>query len=66
MNNCSTLKVFKALFLTILVPGVLLTGFMAHTESEPGALPLLLILTGVVGVVVTRIRSRRTAVKDRS
>ena len=50
----------KPIFLAIAVLGLLLMALMVHTESEPGAIPLALILVGAGGYAVTRVRSRRT------
>lgn len=36
-------------FLIVLILGVVLMTFTIITESEPGALPLLLVLIGAVG-----------------
>lgn len=36
-------------FLIVLIVGVMLMTFTILTESEPGALPLLLVLVGAVG-----------------
>lgn len=52
------LKVQSRIALTILVIGVALMIFMITTESEPGALPLLLVLVGTGWYLLTRRRMR--------
>lgn len=42
----------------ILVIGLALMAFMIRTESEPGALPLALVLIAGVWLVVARKRAR--------
>lgn len=42
----------------VLAAGVLLLGFTIVVEDEPGALPLALVVLGLVGVVWTRRTSR--------
>ncbi len=47
-----------AISTVVLVIGVALVAMMVVTEGEPGALPLALVLLGLVGVTVARVRSR--------
>jgi uncharacterized membrane protein len=49
----------KVLSLAILAVGVLLTGMMVRTESEPGAIPLALVLLGAIGYGVAMLQARR-------
>ena len=42
----------------VLVIGLVLMAWMIYAESEPGALPLLLVLGGGGWAVVTRARCR--------
>ncbi len=42
----------------ILVIGIVLLIYMISVESEPGALPLLLVVVGLGWLVATRIRAR--------
>ena len=42
----------------ILITGLVLIIYMVTSEGEPGALPLLLILTGTAWLLVNRRRSR--------
>ena len=55
------LKVHTLLSVLTIVIGVALMIFMISTESEPGAIPLLLIVLGTGWYLVTRrrIRSQR-------
>lgn len=61
MNENSTIQDSKVQLilsaLTIAV-GVLLLIYMVTVESEPGALPLLLIVSGIGWHLVTRRRTR--------
>ena len=52
------LKVHALLSRGTLVIGLVLMIFMMYTESEPGALPLLLIVLGTGWYLVTRARIR--------
>ena len=45
----------------ILVIGLALMAFMITTESEPGALPLALVLIGGIWLFVARKRARSAA-----
>lgn len=45
----------------ILVIGLALMAFMISTESEPGALPLALVLIGGIWLFVARRRARSAA-----
>jgi drug/metabolite transporter (DMT)-like permease len=49
----------KVLSLAVLVVGVLLTGMMVATESEPGAIPLALVLLGAMGYAIAMLIGRR-------
>ncbi len=52
------LKMHSRLSVLTIVIGVVLMIFMISTESEPGALPLLLILLGSGWHLITRGRTR--------
>lgn len=52
------LAVHKILSTVTLVIGVLLLVYMVRVESEPGAIPLLLVIGGIGWHVVARVRSR--------
>ena len=54
------LKVHTLLSVLTIVVGVALMIFMISTESEPGALPLLLIVLGTGWYLVTRRRRIRS------
>jgi hypothetical protein len=58
MHRSGTLKAQKVLSLAVLAAGVLLTGMMIHAESEPGAIPLMLVLLGAAGYVAALLRAR--------
>jgi VIT1/CCC1 family predicted Fe2+/Mn2+ transporter len=58
MHDSATRKLTKLASLVVLVLGVMLTAVMIYKESEPGALPLALILLGAVGYGMARLSSR--------
>jgi hypothetical protein len=45
------LSIFWGASIIVLVTGILLLVYMVKAEGEPGALPLLLVLLGIVGMV---------------
>jgi hypothetical protein len=45
--------------IAVLVLGLALMAFKIHADSEPGAIPLALVLLGTVWLVVARLRARR-------
>ncbi|RNI36677.1 hypothetical protein EFY79_10130 [Hanamia caeni] len=47
-------KMSKMLSLLTVVLGIVLLIYMIMVEDEPGALPLLLIVTGVVWFIISR------------
>jgi MYXO-CTERM domain-containing protein len=49
----------------LLVVGLLLMVLMISTESEPGALPLLLVLVGAGWLVASRVRRRTRPAPER-
>jgi zinc transporter ZupT len=51
-------KVHTALATVTIVLGAILLAYMVTVESEPGALPLLLLVVGGVWLFVTRARIR--------
>jgi hypothetical protein len=51
-------KVHTALATVTIVLGAILLAYMVTVESEPGALPLLLLLVGSVWLFVTRAKIR--------
>ena len=58
MRDAGTLKTVKRISVAVLIIGALLAAMMIYTESEPGALPLALILAGGIGYVTTRLKLR--------
>jgi hypothetical protein len=50
--------VHTALATVTIVLGAILLAYMVTVESEPGALPLLLLVVGGVWLLVTRARIR--------
>jgi membrane-bound ClpP family serine protease len=58
-EKSSRLLVQKMLASILLVLAILLLAFTIYTESEPGALPLLLLLIGSSWYLITRYRLHR-------
>ncbi|MFP7721732.1 hypothetical protein [Lysobacter sp. A3-1-A15] len=58
MRDAGLLKAVRLVSLVALVVGALLAVMMVLTESEPGALPLALIVVGAVGYGLSRLRTR--------
>jgi hypothetical protein len=56
--NTKALKMQALLSGIIMVVGVLLMTFTIYTESEPGALPLFLVLGSTIWYFITRFRMR--------
>lgn len=50
--------IHRALSATLVVAGIVLVAMMIRVESEPGALPLLLVAVGAAWHIVARWRSR--------
>ncbi|HYE95295.1 MAG TPA: hypothetical protein VD962_03740 [Rubricoccaceae bacterium] len=57
-NTRQKLKVHAILSATLTVAGAILLVYMITVESEPGAIPLLLIVLGVGWYLLTRARMR--------
>lgn len=58
MSDPGTLKILKRISGVVLILGVLLAAMMIYTESEPGAIPLALILLGGIGYITARLKTR--------
>lgn len=57
-ENIQKQKIHRLIsFLTMLL-GVLLLIYMIKVEEEPGALPLLLIILGAVGLILNMINKK--------
>ncbi len=53
------LKYYRMISVSILLLGVVLMIYMINVESEPGALPLILILAGIVGFIVSQLKLKK-------
>jgi uncharacterized membrane protein YdjX (TVP38/TMEM64 family) len=53
------LKTYRIASLFTIFFGVVLLVYMIRVENEPGALPLLLILSGLILYIVTRVIIRQ-------
>lgn len=58
MSRIDKLKLLRPASAFVLALGLVALGFMVRVESEPGLLPLLLVLLGAVGLVVTQAKIR--------
>jgi lipoprotein signal peptidase len=58
MRDTRTLSTVKLVCGIVSIIGALLAAMMIYTESEPGALPLALIVLGGIGYVIARLRLR--------
>ncbi len=58
MEKPESLRLHKIISILTIVIGVVLMIYMISVESEPGAIPLLLILLGAGWYLVTRVRSQ--------
>lgn len=61
MHTAEKLKVHRILSLLTLALGLVLMTYMVIYESEPGAIPLLLIVVGTGWYFMTRKRGRSVA-----
>ena len=57
-NTMKKLRVHAFLSVLILVIGLVLMAYMITVESEPGAIPILLVILGIGWYFVTRFRIR--------
>lgn len=53
------ISILKTASIIVLIVGLLLLFYMVSVEDEPGALPLFLILVGLVGFIVNQARINR-------
>lgn len=56
------LKVYRAIWMLVIITGGLLLTYMIAVENEPGALPLFLVLIGVVGLVFTHLKLKKSII----
>lgn len=57
-NTMEKLKVHTILSVLTTVIGLVLMIYMIYVESEPGAIPLLLVVFGTGWYLITRVRIR--------
>ena len=63
-NTAMKIKKSKILYrlsllaLTVIVLGILLSIIKIYADSEPGAIPLLLIVGGTAGYIISRVQMR--------
>jgi hypothetical protein len=53
------LKTYRILSLASILFGVILLIYMIRVEDEPGALPLFLILIGLISFIAIRVRRNK-------
>jgi lipoprotein signal peptidase len=58
-NDSKKIKTQKFISVLTIVIGILLMMMKMYEDSEPGAIPLMLILLGVVGYLITRVQIRK-------
>lgn len=58
-KRSNMLKKYKLLSVLTLAIGIVLLIFMIIVEHEPGAIPLLLIVLGTGGYLITRAKLRK-------
>ena len=56
MNTLKKLKMHKLISVLITAIGFALMGAKIYADSEPGAIPILLVLLGIGGYFITRVR----------
>ncbi|MBK8736882.1 MAG: hypothetical protein IPL98_13645 [Saprospiraceae bacterium] len=54
------LKLLRFISIGSTLIGIVLLIFMIKYEDEPGAIPLILILVGLVGIYMTQARIKQT------
>jgi hypothetical protein len=54
------LKLLRFISIVSTLIGIVLLIFMIKYEDEPGAIPLILILVGLVGIYMTQARIKQT------
>ena len=54
------LKLLRFISIVSTLIGIVLLIFMIKYEAEPGAIPLILILVGLVGIYMTQARIKQT------
>ena len=54
------LKLLRFISIVSTLIGIVLLIFMIKYEDEPGAMPLILILVGLVGIYMTQARIKQT------
>ena len=53
------LKIYTALSVLTILFGVILLIYMIRVEDEPGALPLLLVIVGIVWFIINRVKTKK-------
>ena len=54
------LKLLRFISIVSTLIGIVLLIFMIKYEDEPGAIPLILLLVGLVGIYMTQARIKQT------
>lgn len=53
-SNIKQLRIYRALWILFTFLSICLISYMVIAESEPGLLPLLLLIAGTVGILYTQ------------
>ena len=56
----STPRLQTRIAVAVIVIGALLMAFQIYSDSEPGAIPLFLVVSGIAWYLIARARSRRS------
>ena len=59
VGNSRKFETYKRLSLATILFGVILLIYMIRVEDEPGALPLFLILSGIIVFIALRARIKK-------
>lgn len=53
-NNIKQLRIYRALWILFTFLSICLISYMVIAESEPGLLPILLVIAGTAGILYTQ------------
>jgi hypothetical protein len=56
-NSINRRMAFKVISIAIIVVGIVLLAYMVKVESEPGLLPLVLIITGTASYIYFKVKT---------
>ncbi len=59
-TNIAKLRYFRIIWILTTLLGISLIVYMVKVESEPGLLPILLLLTGIIGFIYIQLKIKTT------